>query len=74
MYDVLVLAIHITVRLCVRRVIIYFGFITNHAYKFCITSEIIFTRWTFNFMYYVGRTINEFKTKYLFILIVVSII
>ena len=66
MYDVLALQITARNGLCLRRVNIFVGLITNHAYKLCITSEIIFTRWTFNFVYSMGRTIHEFQisTKY----------
>ena len=41
-----------------------------------VTYEIIFIRWTFNFVYFVGRAIHKFKilTKYSFTLVLFSII
>jgi len=41
-----------------------------------LNCEIIFIRWTFNFIYFVGRTIHQFKipTNYSFNLLVVCLI
>jgi len=45
-------------------------------YTSFIFCEIIYIRWTFNFVYFVGRAIHEFKirTKYLFIIIIIILL